>query len=64
MDFLHQQFYPEKSKDIIKFQYRTTKGDLYFITEYKNSIKLYHNNNKIKESENYKEIIRLVPEGK
>jgi hypothetical protein len=62
MDFLYQQFYPN-AKETIKFQYRTTKGDLYVITEGKNNISLYHNNKKIKESDNYQEVIKLVSEG-
>jgi hypothetical protein len=64
MDFLNQIYYPEKTKNIIKYQYKTKKGDLYIVTESKTWIILYQNDKKIKESQNYSDIIKLIPEGK
>lgn len=63
MEFLHQQYYPN-TKETIKYQYRTTKGDLYIITENKTGWVLYQNGKKIKESENYSDITKMIPEGK
>lgn len=65
MDFIKEINYPkDKKNDIIKYQYRTAKGDLYIVTQNKISWILYQNNKKIKESENYNDIAKLIPEGK
>lgn len=64
MDFIRSEFYPKDSKDIIKYQYKTQKGDLYIIAQGKYVAKLYCEGKLIKESEKMIELLKLVPEGK